>query len=266
MATPPRAIAFRLSTIVLGKALDMTKNKRSDRQISNEELIEGIKKIGNIMTDVSTGGTRINDVDDNYQRVFEMVIAELKRRKIDHSLSYGSLWEWYGRWSSGDLPTYQSRRSFIRDLINPLVDRIRTGQTDEPTPTGWSRVDREVGEARDRLASASTEGHFQTVGFLCWQFIISLAQAVYEPERHRPSEGPDPSSTNPKGMLDAYVAIELQGPGNKEVRKHTLSAIELANALRHRHIASFRDAALCLQASTAVVNIVAIVAGIRDPE
>lgn len=62
------------------------------------------------------------------------------------------------------------------------------------------------------------------------------------------------------------MAIELAGGANEETRKHARSALDLANVLQHRRTASFRDAALCVEASTTVVNVVAIVAGRRDPQ
>jgi hypothetical protein len=35
--------------------------------------------------------------------------------------------------------------------------------------------------------------------------------------------------------------------------------------LQHKRTASFRDAALCSEATTSVVNLIAIIAGRRDP-
>lgn len=133
-------------------------------------------------------------------------------------------------------------------------------------PTGWLRVDRTVGRARDELAAANTAEQWQTVALLCRETIISVAQAVFDPQRHPSPDGTEPSDTNAKRMLEAYVATELAGGANEEVRKHARSALALAVALQHRRTATFRDAALCVEATTAVVNIVAIVAGRRDPQ
>ena len=234
--------------------------------MTDEELVSALEKMRNTMTAVATGGPRISDVDDSYQRLYAVVAAELARRHFDHRLTYGSLWDWYGRWSSGDLPSYQSRRTFIADLINPLIRRLKTGQLDELPPTGWQRVDRTVGEARDRLASATNEEQFQAIGLLCREILISLAQAVYVRERHLPLDKTEPGSTDAKRMLQAYIAIELADSANEEARRHTRSALDLANALQHRRAATFRETALCIEATTAVVNVVAIVSGRRDPQ
>lgn len=234
--------------------------------MTDDELVSGLENIRNTMIAVATGGPRINEVNDQYQRTFETVTAELARRRIDNPITYGSLWDWYGRWSSGDLPSYQSRRTFVGELINPLIHRIRTGRVEEIQPTGWQRVDRAVGEVRDRLAPARNEEQFQAVGLLCRETLISLAQAVYVRERHPPLDGTESSPTDAKRMLEAYISVELAGGVNEETRKHARSALDLANALQHRRTATFRDAAMCVEATTTVINVIAIVAGRKDPQ
>ena len=127
-------------------------------------------------------------------------------------------------------------------------------------------MDRSVGELRDRLASARTEEQYQAVGLLGRESLISLAQAVYERARHPPLGDVEPSATDGKRMLEAYIAIELAGGANEASRRHAKSALDLANALQHQRTATFRDAALCVEATTAVVNVIAIMAGRRDPQ
>lgn len=234
--------------------------------MTDQELITELENLRNTMIAVATGGPRIADVNEQYQRGFAAVAAELARRHIDNPITYCSLWDWYGRWSSGDLPSYQSRRVFVGELINPLVNRVRTGRVEEMHPTGWQRVDRIVGELRDRLASARNEEQFQTVGLLGRDALISLAQAVYVRDRHPGLDGVEPSDTDAKRMLEAYFAVELAGGTNEEARRHARSALDFANAVQHRRTATFRDAALCVEATTTVVNVVAIVAGRRDPQ
>jgi hypothetical protein len=67
-------------------------------------------------------------------------------------------------------------------------------------------------------------------------------------------------------MLGAYMSVDLAGAANEEARKHARAALDLAIALQHHRTATFRQAAICVEATTAVVNIIAIVAGRRDPQ
>jgi hypothetical protein len=66
-------------------------------------------------------------------------------------------------------------------------------------------------------------------------------------------------------MIEAYIAVELAGATNEASRKHARAAFDLANELQHRRTANFRLAALCAEATVAVINLVAIVSGQRDP-
>ena len=105
------------------------------------------------------------------------------------------------------------------------------------------------------------EEEFQTVGFLCRETLVSLAQAVYEPTRHAVGNGVKPSKTDAKRMLEAYFSAELKGSSDEAARKHAKAALDLANELQHRRTADLRQAALCAEATRTVVNIVAIISG-----
>lgn len=234
--------------------------------MDDTDLIAAIERMGSLMISVATGGPRIEVVNPEFQRLDGIVAGELSRRGLGNPLPYRSLWDWHGRWSQGDLPTYKSRRSFIGEIVNPLVTQIRTGRTEAPLPTGWTRVDRTVEELRSRLIAARTEEQFQAVGLLGREALISLAQAVFDGELHEVPDGVTPSDSDARRMLEGFLGTELAGGTNEEARKHAKSAFALAVALQHRRTATFRDAALCVEAAVSVVNIVAIVSGRRDPQ
>ena len=65
-------------------------------------------------------------------------------------------------------------------------------------------------------------------------------------------------------MLEAYIAEELKGKPNEEIRRHARASLDLANKLTHSRTADFRLAALCAEATNAVVNILSIISGRRD--
>jgi hypothetical protein len=125
----------------------------------------------------------------------------------------------------------------------------------------WNRVERSLGEAKEKLEQATAEEQFQGVGLLCREILISLAQVVYDPSLHPPDDGPQPSKTDAKGMLGAYLKYELQGATHEGARKFIRAAFDLTNELQHRRTASFRDAALCIEATNAVVRAIDLVSG-----
>jgi hypothetical protein len=237
--------------------------------MTDDELIKQIEKLRNSMVSVSTGGERIDNANAEYQFSYAEADAALQERGLENPNPYSDLWEWYGRWSSGDLPSYQSRRQFLTEMFNPLLQRIRNraagrGSDEKEDITGWPKVDRTIGEIRKRLAEAKNEEQFQAVGLLCREALISLAQSVYDPTKHKSLDGVKPSDTDAKRMLEGYVAAGLTGSTNEVVRKHARAAVDLAVELQHRRTATFREAALCSEATSSVVNVIAIISGRRD--
>lgn len=130
-------------------------------------------------------------------------------------------------------------------------------------PTGWQKVDRQIQEVRLRLDTAEAEEQFQAVGLLCREALISVAQEVFDPSRHRSTDEIVPSETDAKRMLEAFLETELCGTSNEEARAHARAALRLALALQHKRTADFRTAALCAEATFSVINIVAILGGRR---
>lgn len=130
-------------------------------------------------------------------------------------------------------------------------------------PTGWQKVDRQVQEIRLRLDTADAEEQFQAVGLLCREALISVAQEIFDPLKHKPKDGLMPSDTDAKRMLEAFLEDELGGATNEEARAHARAALRLALALQHKRTADFRTAALCAEGTFSVVNIIAILAGRR---
>jgi hypothetical protein len=243
--------------------------KNAGSTTTARKLLTQVERLRDIMVAVSTGGPRIQEVNDAYRELYSEVDTELTTLRIENPNPYADLWDWYGRWSSGDLPSYQSRRQFVNELFAPIAGQIRdhaAGRTPRQVEvTGWPKVDRGLGEARRRLEEATREEQFQAVGLLCREVIISLAQAVYDRTAHPSVDGVAPSETDAKRMLADYLAASLSGSSNEVARKHARVSFDLANELQHRRTATFRQAALCVEATGSVVNVIAILSGRRDP-
>ena len=148
-----------------------------------------------------------------------------------------------------------------RPLFQGAKTDARVEIFDEPTE--WEKVERQLRGAKGRLDSATSEEHYQTVGLMCRETLISLAEATYDPERYPTLDGISPSRTDAKRMLEALIAAELGGSVNAEARSHAKASLKLAVALQHRRTADFRMAALCCEATMSVVNVIAIVLGQR---
>jgi hypothetical protein len=235
---------------------------------NSEELIVEIEAQRVLMISVATGGERIQSVDRTYKERRTTIEALLHARGLSDPNPFDDLWAWYRKWSSGDLPSYQSRRQFISDLYGPLTQQLKLGNRSKTIfdgPTGWAKVDRTLTEIRQRLGAASTEEQFQAVGLLCREALISLAQTVFDPAKHPILDTVEVSKTDAKRILEAYLAVELSGGENKIARQHAKAALDLANETQHKRTAGFRQAALCAESTAAVINLIAILSGQRDP-
>lgn len=257
----------------LADHLNVDRPRNSEKiPVSTSKVMDAIKEIElqkALMISVSTGGARIQQVNDEYKERRLQISSMLQEIGVQDPNPFGDLWNWYGRWSDGSLPTYQSRRTYLTDLFQPLLDNlIRLTQckiTEHIEPTGWERVDRNIEKIIHLLETATNEEDFQAVGLICRESIISLAQAVYRPELHQSVDGINPSETDAKRMLENYISSELAGSPNEEIRSYAKNAYRLSVILQHKRNASFRQAALCVEATRSLINIVAIISGHRDP-
>jgi len=130
----------------------------------------------------------------------------------------------------------------------------------------WSAVDRTITKAGEQLRQGKNSEDFQAIGLLCREALISLSQAVFDPSRHKTEDGLDPSPTDSKRMLEAFFMSELSGGSNEEARRHARASISLADSLLHHRTASYRDAALCIEATQSTANLVSIVTGRTETE
>jgi len=208
----------------------------------------------------------IRDVNDYYRARHKRIAAQLNALGIDDPNPHQDLWHFYKKWSA-EFPSWKERRRYVRELYKPLIERLTNVEAPAVAvrePTGWERVDRTLAKAHDRLGGAKHEEDFQTIGLLCREVLISLGQAIYDPAVHTTEDGVTPSKTDGGRMIEAFLRTAASGGSNENVRKHARAALSLAVELQHKRTAEFRGAALCLEATSSITNIVAILSGRRD--
>ena len=230
---------------------------------TKEELIHEIDDLKSVLVSVSTGGARIQDVNDSYKSKYLDVHEKFEKIGLDDPNQFNDLWSWYGRWSQGDLPHYADRRVFVRNMYQETIDTIQksvsTMLSDSYEPTGWERVDRTIYEMKRRFSVANTEEQFQAIGMLGRETLITIAQQVFNKDLHKTDDGIVPSDTDSKRMLDAFLNYSLTGPSNERQRKFAKASVDLANQLTHDRMADRADAELCLISVTAVANTIRII-------
>lgn len=126
---------------------------------------------------------------------------------------------------------------------------------DKYQPTGWERVDRALEEMKSRLHSADSEEKCQAIGMIGRETLITIAQQVFDPEKHPTLDGVESSTTDAKRMLEAYLQTELKDNSEK-TRKFAKTAVGLGNKLTHDRNSTKRDASICLLSVTAVASLI----------
>lgn len=241
-----------------------------DEPSEDDMLLDEVKKQMDLMIAVATDGPKIKMVNQEYIERRKKIWGILQKKGLRDPNPHDDLWVWYGKWSR-DLPKYQMRREYVTTLYTPLIEKIqqeevpfRVGEVFDEL-TGWTKVDRALEEIKIRLRGAAVEEQFQTIGLLCRECLISVAQTVFDAACHPTIDGVEASKTDAKRMLEAYICKELSNSSNAAARKLVKAAVDLANDVQHRRTATFRDAALCAETTTSVVNLIAIIFGRRDP-
>lgn len=147
--------------------------------MDDEELLRGIDRLKGVMIAVATGGPRIGEVQYEFTELYDAVDSELRQRSIANPIPYRDLWEWYGRWSSGEMPSWQSRRAFVSELFRGLVEDIRSSHMPASpnrraekrgTPFStkhWDVFVSHASEDKDDLARPLAE-HLMRLGLEVW--------------------------------------------------------------------------------------------------
>jgi len=76
------------------------------------------------MISVATGGSRIQEVNEEYKKRRILIMSKLQAMSIQDPNLYPDLWNWYSKWSDGSLPSYQSRWYYITNLYQPVIDSL----------------------------------------------------------------------------------------------------------------------------------------------
>lgn len=229
---------------------------------AKKRLHQDIETIRNIMISVATGGNRIQDEEDRYRTINTSVIERCNKIHIDYCNGFRSLWDWYGKWRA-EFPTYQQRREYINSLFSPTFEAFEVVQETPSVETlvridDWDRINRTLAKIKKDSVVAKNEEDYQSIGFLCRELLISLAQAVYKPDLHGDvdDKGVSIGDTDANRMLNNYIAVELKGGSNEELRSFAKNANKLANRLTHERSATKKDMMLTISATVAVINLI----------
>lgn len=227
---------------------------RSPLIVADEEAAERlVDSVSSILVDVATGGSRIDDVKDEFSLSARALDAVLRRLGIDNPNPYRDLWGWYEFYRE-HLPTYASRRGHVAECFEPvrraLVD-LFARTTAEPAMggvTGWPVVDAEISKLRERYKLAKDPRDFNAVGLQCVAVHVALGRAVFD-EGDLPIDDEVPSSTDWKRRVEYFLDAAAPGRRMASIRKIVRNVHELAQAMKHHDEPVFVEARISAEAT-----------------
>lgn len=143
--------------------------------LSVGQIKELVQRQSNVIVTTGTGGSRIQDVDADYQANDRLLVANFRRLRLEPPFPWRTLWEWHGFYSQ-NLGTYASRRQHVGQLTRAALDAIDALAVNEgvasPAPASTSEVvraalgDAEVLIREGRPSSAVDRVHTALHGHL----------------------------------------------------------------------------------------------------
>lgn len=218
-----------------------------------------------------TGVLQIRDVKVNneYKAKHSYLVSLLKQLGLEPVHAYNDLWDWYNDYNLRELKTYQSRRLFIKNIFEPLLNTIQNSEESalqliSYEPTGWEKVDDGVARLKEVLTEANETADFQSVGMYGRELLITLAQTVFDKEKHPSPDGTDIGKADSKRMLEAYIHYCLHKRSKEREIKFAKSSIDFSNELTHNRTATQMDAELCYNAVLSTVHIIKVLNKFND--
>ena len=195
----------------------------------------------------------LGEPDDVFLRFVEMAVHPMTQ--TDEAVASGAAAAISRHLRSDGYQLVETDRISGRQLFKaqPTTLLIR-----DRAPTPWENVDRQVAAMHAQFLRAESEEDYQAVGHYGREVTISLAQAVIDPTDATGEDGQQPSKTDARRLLEAFVAKRLPGGGNQALRKATRGVVQATSAVLHDRGATEQDAALIAELVSSTVHLVRI--------
>ena len=240
-------------------------------QHNKESMLRLIVEEKETLIKAGTGVIQIRDKKENdeYKRKHQYLVGLIKQLGLEPVHGYADLWDWYNDYKLKDLSTYQQRRAFIRNIFKPLEDTLTNSEDTSMNllhyePTGWDKVDDGIASMKDVLISADKTMDYQSVGMYGRELLITLAQTVFDKDKHPSTDGTDIGSADSKRMLDAYIHYCMHKKSKEREVKFAKAAVDFSNELTHNRTATAMDAELCYNAVLSTIHIIRVLNKYND--
>ncbi|MEP6468156.1 MAG: hypothetical protein ABJC24_00135 [Chloroflexota bacterium] len=214
-----------------------------------------------MLVDVATGGPRIDDVNEDYKARRRRMVPELVRRGLEYPFPWADLWDWYEAYSE-EPGGYRARRSRIRKLAAPLVERLHDLASDPgiddlgalgEQSSDWTQIEGRLASMRQELAQAVSLDDLQDVGRRCREVVIDAARRVFD-STMVPEGTETPGSSDAKAMIGLFLASRAGGSSRRDLRALVRSSHTLMQTVTHSATITRADAIASGSAAVLIVR------------
>jgi hypothetical protein len=234
-----------------------------------DRLVDLVTDQRNLLVAVATGGPQIDSVNAQYKKRRREIRDLLLRFHLDDPIRWTDLWEWYAHWSS-ELPTYAARRTYINDILSPLlerVERLQSGSQLEDWAEGeggesesWEHLEGRLIGLRAEFQRASEQDDFQDVGRRSREILIEVASLVFSEEMVEAGEEV-PGRNDSKARIDAFLKHAAAGSHYERLRKLLRAAYDLMQHVTHSKGITREEAFAAGQAAFLLVRTLRLMSG-----
>lgn len=239
---------WNLKQSVLNNALITELHSKPLEDISDVEAAAGLARL--VHDEFEERGTSDNPrlTVRQSRGVMAALRAVLSRLEIPFKAPFEDFDDFYRYWrenGAAGAGGWAKRRAMVADLLNPVHDVLADRQAGlfrealvepvgEVRRTGWTQVDEEITELRRHFQNARTPQDYRNIGNDCVIILERISAFAYVSARHLDQDEEEPPVSNTKKRLERVLERELEGSANAELRKLVRSAIEQAQAVKHR--------------------------------
>ena len=139
-----------------------------------------------------------------------------------------------------------------------LGARIIGSTIDAAGDPRWEKVNRHIQEMRFILRTAVAEGDYHNIVLISLDTFDALAEAAFDPDQNPTINGKLLSEMDAETRIKSLLEKELKGETNKETLAYARAGLKLAVSLQKTSNFDHRTAAVCVEATASLVNLVSI--------
>lgn len=244
-------------------ALDCAADWSRESIAPRTELLAELLAQKSLLLEIAVRRRRLDTAEEEYKARSTRLSRLLPDFGLPDPSPYPNLKSWYLDYRE-KMPTWMERRNHIENLYRDAIRSLIASDTPQLVrrePSGWDQINQRIARAYSRLETAGAPDHYQSVGLKCREVIIALGRIVYDASKHKDPDGKDIGRSDGPGMLLAFMTTEFRGGSNEALRRFVRGAHDLSNSLQHRETANANDAAICLEATVALVRVVTLLHG-----